>query len=130
MDIDAVLFGDDEDAPKKVAVGSMRRGAPGRGSEASAATQESSHPTVGMSRRKQAQLEATERKQRDKYAEEKETDVGQLQSLEDAEQEGISNKVWIWLGLQHVGTRLRLLYTGFSRWMLRPAPPLVVNGGF
>lgn len=51
------------------------------------------NPNAGISRRKQAQLQESERKQRDKYAEEKEVDVGQLQSLEDAEQEGIANKV-------------------------------------
>lgn len=90
-DIDAMLFGDDDDASKNVANPPQCESA-ATFSDATASIQ-ASPQQLGLSRRKQAQLEATERRQRDKYAEEKEVDVGQLQSLEDAEQEGITNKV-------------------------------------
>lgn len=109
VDIDALLFSEDEDASKNVMGGPMRHRAAGRGSEAVGATQEANALTLGLSRRKQAQLEASERKQRDKYAEEKETEVGQLQSLEDAEQESIANKVWIQLCLHRGDTTVRVL---------------------
>lgn len=88
-----MLFGDDDDASKNVANPPQCESA-ATFSDATASIQ-ASPQQLGLSRRKQAQLEATERRQRDKYAEEKEVDVGQLQSLEDAEQEGITNKVGI-----------------------------------
>lgn len=48
---------------------------------------------AGLSRRKQHVMAAEEQKQRDKYAEEKEIDIGQLQSLDEPAQQDISKKV-------------------------------------
>eukprot|EP00892_Ulva_mutabilis_P008460 jgi/Ulvmu1/5987/UM026_0111.1 len=93
-DIDTMLFGDD-DGPSHAtaATRSLEHEAAPAGPDAVTSMPPASPAPLAMSRRKQAQMQESERKHRDKYAEEKEVDVGQLQSLEDAEQEGIANKV-------------------------------------
>lgn len=48
---------------------------------------------MGMSRRKQHLMAAQEQKTRDKYAEEKEIDVGELQTLDEPAQDDISKQV-------------------------------------
>jgi hypothetical protein len=48
---------------------------------------------MGVSRRKQHLIATQEQKQREKYAEEKEMDVGELQTLDEPSQDDISKQV-------------------------------------
>ena len=49
--------------------------------------------SMGMSRRKQHILAEKQQQQRDKYAEDREVDAGDLQTLDEPAQETVSNRV-------------------------------------